>query len=305
MKPSFWLLVWSTLLAVSSTHIAHAQILDNNEGNTFGEDPFFNADFIARNKIKQIHGELSTKKERDRIRKGKMEYDYHFEEDGKMEFQLNSMLRTEARTDSSFIHYYYREDGTIETKRLNDTYGFYSYDYETDAEGQVVKETYFRDENVGTSRFNFQLGKQYIISSEAFAYENIGDSIIVKQVFNNYGKAYMEHRKYYNKLGYKTMEESRYIIGNRRSRTTFEYDEKGRISKKIEQHDLRNDKQTITTYLYDDVGNLLEENIYQNDTHVTHREFLYDERMFLSAIISKDVATNIISIVKYTYTFYE
>ncbi len=296
-----WILVILVFFSVNTS----AQILDNSEAKTFGDDPFFNSEFIIQNRIKSIHGILSGKKSLDRIRQGKLEYQYDFDNAGQLTLQLMAMRKQSDRIDSSLICYEYSNSGALTTKRRNDAYGFYSYSYDLNEADQVVKETYYRDENTGVSRFDFQLGKQYVISSESFSYAQPNDTIKRQKVYNNYGKAYMENSTYYNGLGYKLREESRFIVNGRRSRTLYSYDERGRINKKVEYPNIADTATVSHTYSYDEVGNLLEENTYHSGVHKTVRQFLYDENMLMTAMLAKDVSSSYITIIQYTYTFYE
>lgn len=296
---------WIAALLVLITGTLQGQVLDNSEGKTFGEDPFFNQQFIQQNKIKTIVGNMSTKELKDRIREGRLEYQYHFDADGKLSDQMMAIHRRDGRVDSTVVSYEYNAANHLTRKRLNDSHGFYSYSYELNDAGQCTKETYFREENIGPSRFEFKLGKQYVISSESYSYGAPSDTMKRKKVYNNYGKAYMREDTYFNTLGYKLMEEVKYIVNGRRSRVFFEYDEKGYVSKRIDQPSLRDTTKTISTFTYDEVGNLLEENIYRNDKHLTIKQYLYDDRMLMKATLTKDVETEVITIVQYEYTFYE
>ncbi|MCC7454261.1 MAG: hypothetical protein IT222_08860, partial [Crocinitomix sp.] len=50
---SFWIFI--TAFNVSG------QMIDMSEGKTFGDPPFFNQEFVKRNKLKTISGYYSTK----------------------------------------------------------------------------------------------------------------------------------------------------------------------------------------------------------------------------------------------------
>jgi YD repeat-containing protein len=296
---------WIAAIIIILSGTAQAQILDNSEAKTFGEDPFFNRDFIERNKIQSIHGMMSGKKTMDRIREGKVEYHYQFDESGKLSMQLMAMRRNTGRIDSSIVNYEYSPKGTVTKKRRNDAYGFYSYSYELNEDEKVIKETYCRDENAGPSRFEFKQGKEFIISSESFSYEQPSDTIFVQKVYNNYGKAYMVNSTFYNFLGYKMRDESRFIVNNKRSKVMYSYDIRGRINKKVEYKSVGDTANVTHKYSYDEVGNLLEENTYHSGVHKSVRQFLYDENMLMNAMLTKDIETSFISIIQYTYTFFE
>jgi len=72
------------LIITTGMCIAVGQMLDNTEGKTFGETPYFNEAFVKRNKIKTLKGYFSTKATMDYIRKSKDVYYYEFNEAGQL-----------------------------------------------------------------------------------------------------------------------------------------------------------------------------------------------------------------------------
>ena len=292
------------LFLVTCSQLGFGQMLDNRECKVFTEDPFFNTQFIAQNKVKSMHGTLSTKKEMDLIRKGYLEYQYTFDRRGRLSSQFSAFGKPSNRIDTIVLSYDYSIDNLVTRRRKNDVHGFFSYDYEYEGANRS-KETYYRDENVGPSKNQFELGRRFIITSESFTYEKFSDKQEKRKFYNNYGRVYKEEITYYNDLGYKVEIESRFIITNKRSNIKFEYDEKGRVSKRTEKYDITKPSNYVSTYAYDEVGNLIEENKYRDGKHVSIEQFLYDGRMLISASVSKDIPTNLITIIKYDYTFYE
>lgn len=292
------LLMFTGVLPVS------AQMLDNRECKVFTDDPFFNTDFIFRNKVKSMHGVLSTKKEMDRIRDGYLEYEYRFDSIGRLSSSFNAM-ESGSRIDTAVINYIYDVKGDMAILRRTDVHGFFSYHYEYDNLHRKSHETYYREENIGPSKFQFKLGKQYIIASESFKYDTINAKKHRVKYFNNYGKAYLEKISTYDDFGYLKEEAYRYILNNRRRTISYEYDEKGRTSKRTDLSTIGGKNEVVDTYTYDDIGNLVEQNRYRNGKHITVKSYLYDGRMLVSASVEKDVATTLITIIKYTYTFYE
>ena len=297
-----WCGVWLMVLMAFG---AQAQMLDNRECQVFSEEPFFHTNFMAANKVKAMHGQLSTKARMDRIRKGHMEYHYVFNKDGVLQYQSSSMSRGNEKIDTVVIAYHYDEEGRETTRRKNDVHGFYSYDYRYNEEGDLSEETYYRDENLGPSKFEFELGKRFIISSETFTWDKSYPGEERQRIHNNYGKAYMERSFRYDDDGYRIEVQDRFLRNNRTSTIQYEYNEKGHVSKKIEKTSLGGDNVTETTFLYDEVGNLIEENFYRNGTHISNKQYLYDGRMLINATLEKDVATEIITILQFTYEFYD
>ena len=191
-------------------------------------------------------------------------------------------------------------------KRRNDSYGFYSYNYEYDSTGQTTSEKYCRDENTGPSKHHFELGKQYIIVSESFKNEWLSDLELKKTYYNNYGRPYQEKYTRWNEMGYLVEEETVLLMNSKRNKTKYEYDEKGQVVAKIHSSNITGNSELRYEYLYDEVGNLMESNEYRNGKHITKRTVIYEEKtMLMKAIIVKDVATEYMSIVRYYYEFYD
>ena len=245
-----------------------SQILEMNKP-LFSDDPFFNTSFIRANKIKSITGSRSSKKVRDIIRKKGLDYQYRFHKNGLLKEQLATFYGLGNQKDTNITAYHYNSKGALISKRKNDQHGYYSYNYLLDALGNIIKETYCRDENKLTSKNEFQLAKQYIIKSDSFSYHQLNEQQIKKIFYNNYGKSYKEQFNYYNEYGYLIEEYTKFLIGNTKSKITYEYDEKGRIIKTENFSNLSENKKITNVYSYDEVGNVLEIKVYNNDKYIT------------------------------------
>jgi hypothetical protein len=281
-----------------------AQMLDNSLGKAFSDTPFFNREFIQKNKVKVIRGKRSSKKEMDIIRNKGLETFYEFDRNGNLSKQYSSFATEGGKIDTTFIEYKYDEYNRLKLLRRNDVHGFYSYEYEYDALGNVVKEEYFREDNEGSSRYDFIPGKRYVIVSETYSYEWMGQ-VLKKNSYNNYGKKYKEEFFYYDENDYLIEHSSKLIINNSRSKTTYSYNEKGLIREKIVIDNLAREHEFIRIeYSYDELNNLEEEKEYASDTYRFNRQVMYLPNMLIRALLTKDVDINFIRIVEYSIDFY-
>jgi len=83
--------VFSFLIIFLLPIISFTQLIDNSRAFVFNDDPFFNTLFIKNNKIKSIHGIISTKKELSAIKKTNLVFHFDFNEKGELIKQYNSV----------------------------------------------------------------------------------------------------------------------------------------------------------------------------------------------------------------------
>ncbi len=297
------LLISFTLLFFTS--LGYGQMMKVKTGEFQIEEPHFNKEFMARNGIFQIRGALSTKKEMEPIRKKTERYHYEFDTSGEMVLQMTMLGLPGTGKDTSLVRYEYDNTLSLKTKRRNDPYGFFSYHYAYDSLGRPVKSSYYRDENLGPTRYEFQQGESYAITGETYTYTDLGNGLFEKSFFNNYGDPFKKEQWQYDSLGYLVEVSSHFLISNRRSRISYAYDEQGRTVERATTNDLaRGDTERIE-YIYDEVGLLLSQKVHRNGEHIKLIEYLYDmSTMLLKAELTKVMDNNFIRIVQYKYSFW-
>jgi hypothetical protein len=281
-----------------------AQMIDNSQCQAFTDEPFFDEKFIRQNKIKRINGSVSTKGELQAIKNRDLVSNYEFDTLGRLIVQLGS-FNTMGNKDTVINAFVYNHKNQVLTKRTNDTYGFFSNNYEFDPQDRVISKTYCREENNGPNRYHFQLGKQYIIIKETFRYW-ISDSVIIKSIYNNHDRMYQQQTYFYNELGLLIAEENQYVINHKTSRIEYAYTDLGKVASKtlFREYNNRDNFERIE-YRYDALGNLEYIDEYKNDKHTVHKEVLYDKSTYmLKALLVQDKLTNIITIIKFSVEFY-
>ncbi len=280
-----------------------SQMIYNHIGEVFSDDPFFNNAFIASNKLKSLNGVISSKKELGAIQSSRLVQGYQYNLKGQLVSQYNSKLQNKKR-DTSFTYYQYNNEGQLILKRISDSYGFYSYSYEYDSLGQMSKNTFSREKNIGKSKANFILGKQYIIFNETYKYEK-SDSLMIKVIMNNNQRPYQKNTYKYDKLGYLKEEKTQLLINNKTHLTLYNYNEKGGL-KKVENFKQQSKSPYKTVkYQYDEWGNLTYMDEYKDGIQVIHKEILYDpSTLVLKTILSQDLVSNLITIIKFKPKFY-
>lgn len=281
-----------------------SQMIDNSQSNAFTDEPFFNTDFIKRNKIKSFTGKVSKKRDLQPIVDQGIEYYYEFDSEGRTTMIL-STFNSFNHKDSLIKTFEYDDKGRMTAKRTNDSYGFYSYNYKYDSLGRIIEESYCRDENCGPSRFRFKLGQQFSISTEKYSYIEKSKQESIREYKNYAGNLYQEKIFMKNYLGFLTEEITRITLNGRETKIVYEYDEKGRMSKKTDISEFMGKTEISNAFQYDDFGNLMEEQIYRNEKLTTMRSMIYDKMSgLLTALVAKDMSSEVITIVKYSYEFY-
>ncbi len=303
-KTSFFVLTmhFIKLLILSISISGFGQMLDNTNGKTLGETPFFNEDFVKRNKLKSMKGSYSTKADLDYIRGTKDVYYYEFNENG----QLIKEYRTQYK-DTIISHYTYNDEGQIAELRRSDNGGFYTYIYTYDESGRVLSKEYRRDLNKTGDKMNFQLDRTFSVNTEHFSYMDFDGMDYKKVFYNGIGKVYKEEFYYHNEFGNLKTQESRLKMGTGFSKTTYTYDFKGRVASKKEENQTTSKSVSEWRYEYDEFDNVLAQFYYRNNEYMTEHQIVYDESTYmLGAIILRDEPTNFVTILQFTeYTYFD
>ncbi len=263
--------------------------------------PHFNEQFIARNNISAIHGELMLKKEHEPMRIRKEKYLYRFDAQGRLIYRNSSYGQPGSGRDTASIYLTYDDQGELQNRLRNDLNGHFAFEIDRDEQGRPIRETYSRIENTGNDRYNLIPGATTEISDEHFTYEQVNDTIEKKIYLNSLGLPFREQYFTKDELGYLKSIEDRYLISNKRSRILFYYDDNGRLAERVHQSDLAKDRKTRKIWRYDKVGNVIEGELWHDDVQVDREEYLYEEAtMMLKARLTKDLETNAINVVRFT-----
>lgn len=281
--------------------VLFGQMLDNSKGETFSEKPFFNVSFIKKNKIKEIKGYFSSKASMSGIQPSDDIYVYQFNRKG----ELTKEYKT-AYGDTIVNQYSYDKSGNLIQIRTSDKYGFHSHLFKYDSINRIIAKEYRRDLNKSGDRINFELGKSFHISGETYSYEDtpIG---LKKYYYNSTGTVYQTEFFYRNEDGYLLKQDSKLKTGSGRSKTIYKYGDKGLMSEKSNETYLTRKTNSKTVFVYDEHQNVLAQHYYRNGDYITEFQIIYNNQTgLLSVILTRDVKTNFITILKLTdYSFYD
>jgi len=282
------------------TSFCFSQMLDNSMGETFSNTPFFNTDFIKKNKVERITGYYSTKAELATIKKSNNIYVYQFNQKG----ELITEFKTKNK-DTIVSQYRYDDNGNLSEIRKSDKYGFHSYHYTYDSIHRMISQEYRRDINKTSDIINFELDKSYYISSEFYSYTTT--PIGLKKVYlNSKNKIFKTEFIYKDEDGYLLKKDHQLKTGSGRGSTTYKYGDKGLITEKFTETHIIGKTTTKMVFEYDEFENVLAQHYHRNGVYLTEYQIIYDEKtLLLSAILTRDVNLNFITILKFSdYTFF-
>lgn len=291
------------LLFCLSINQLFAQMINNESGQIFTETPFFNEKYIRSVKLKSITGTISSKKELGAIKSSGKKEAYIFNENGNLTVHYMSS-KTKNKPDTTFTFYEYNLKNENTIFRVSDSYGFYSYSKKYNDLGKLINKTYSREKNASKSKINFKLEEKYVIFQESYLYEN-KDSIIEVTTLNSNGRPYQRQIYYYDSFNYLFKIHSRLLISNSTKYEKYTYNDRG-LLKSIQYFNNENETPIKELrYDYDEWGNVTFMDEYKDNVRVIHKELLYDpSTLILKTILSQDLVSNLITIVKYKPEFY-
>ncbi|MDC0520568.1 hypothetical protein OAN44_00400 [Flavobacteriales bacterium] len=291
------------LLFCLSINQLFAQMINNESGQIFTETPFFNEKYIRSVKLKSITGTISSKKELGAIKSSGKKEAYIFNENGNLTVHYMSS-KTKNKPDTTFTFYEYNLKNENTIFRVSDSYGFYSYSKKYNDLGKLINKTYSREKNASKSKINFKLEEKYVIFQEGYLYEN-KDSTIEVTTLNSNGKPYQRQIYYYDSFNYLFKIHTRLLISNSTKYEKYTYNDRG-LLKSIQYFNNENETPIKELrYDYDEWGNVTFMDEYKDNVRVIHKELLYDpSTLILKTILSQDLVSNLITIVKYKPEFY-
>lgn len=286
------------LLGLVLSWTASAQLLDNSKGTAFTDVPFFNESFIRNNHLKSLKGTYTFKKMGDIMRQTNYVYVYEFDSLGRLS-QSYETRKSEAGKDTMVLAYGYDRAGRLEFIRRKDGNGFLSTHYAYDSLGRKTREEFRRDIDSTGSLLHPQFERSTVLNFETMAYQDYpGQQKMI--VSNNYGFPYLEETSYFNADQYLLEKEERLKMTSQTIRHTYEYNQRGWISKisSVSLQDAGNNQEL--RFRYDEQGNLIEKHIYKNGVFTTDIQVIYNlQTGLLTSILTREVSSNFISILRF------
>lgn len=280
----------------------NGQVLDNRNGEAFTDKPFFNKTFIKENKLKSLAGTYVYKKKNDKMRETTFNYVYNFDTEGRLISTFETRTDDGTKDTTWNLYTYDDHDNLVEfRKTVENGYNIERYQY--DSIGRLIAKKYYRaysdTDSIGASH-------ELLFNNERFRYVEY-DNQLKRTHYNSYDLPFMEEYFNYNELGYLVERIERIKMTSTIYTYTYEYNEKGQLSA-IRKGTNKNDEfLEELEFSYDELGNLLEKNIYRNGTFMTDIQVIYNSRSkLLATTITKQVSTGFLIILRFRdYSFYD
>ncbi|MEY3198621.1 MAG: hypothetical protein RJA13_579, partial [Bacteroidota bacterium] len=172
--------------------------------------------------------------------------------------------------------------------------------YTFDSKNRITKEENYRE-----YRDSLGVMQKILLNSETMVYEDF-ENQTKKTTFNSYGLPYLQEFSYYNEFGYLMERRERLMVTSEVTSQKYEYNSNGWIAvlRTFKQNTEKPVEEIVFTY--DENGNLIEKHIYQEGIFTTEIEVLYnDKSKLITYVLTRDVATNFIQILRFnTLTFF-
>ncbi|MFT6998817.1 MAG: hypothetical protein ACJAQ4_002580 [Cryomorphaceae bacterium] len=267
----------------------YGQLITLPEGKSFESESKFNPIFIAANNISEIEILDELKPDGEKIIPTGRKVIYKFNVEGRT---VSIQEITKSR-DTLLTIFEYTE-GRLSCEVKNDASGLFSYCHTYDKTERPYSLKYSR---LGKKR---QENQSTQISTETFEHK-VYDTQLHSTQFNTSGRPYRKEIRYYDADGYFLKYVSDFVMTSRREEEKYSYNDHGLLSEK----DIKRPNEEFSRhYEYDEVGNLLAEELHKGGAKVERREYVYrGEDMLLQAELTRDEIKQAIRIQSYTYRF--
>jgi hypothetical protein len=271
-------------------------------GKAFEEQPFFNPKELKSKKVKEIRCTYFQKKTGDIMRDQQKTSVYRYNEKG----YLASIFEIQHKTlDTSYFQYIYSTKGLLKTLRKNNYAGFSSTNYTYDSIGQVIKEEYFRDKLISGNLENPIFKQDSLIDFETTRYKSYPNQK-KKIVYNSYGNPYIDYISYTNAKGQIIEIAKKLKMTSEINETKYYYNTSNQIDSLVRFSSATPKETESVHFKYDAKNNIIDKKTYINKKLIYRTEYLYNAQTgVISSIILQEVATNLLSIIRFETIYYE
>ncbi len=284
---------WIVFLVINF-QFAFGQMINNLSGDAFTDKPFFDLDFIKRNRIKSLEGNYSKKKDGDVVRSTNDFFKYTFDTIGNLisTIQVKSDL---GKKDTTLNQYIYNENNLLIIHRKTENGGITAYHYQYDSLNRIISIEQKRD----VLDLKGELTSSISINKETMKYFKI-DNGFKKVTYNNYGLPYMDEFETWNADGYKLEEIQKLRMGSTEYKKKFFYNEKGLLSSWGKYYNNSEKPVQEAQFKYDSFGNIIERMNYSDGNFIGELQIIYDTKtQLLGSTVEKQAGGNLLIILRF------
>lgn len=247
----------------------------------------FNAVFLKNNRIASISIDEQEKRTGLPIKSLNKTKTYYFDSNGQC---------TEIVTSSQF---WGKRDTILEYFGLQAEMAYVRKDQRGLYREQITSSgdttTVCRYRNDGTSDADTWISCEYTVAIQRTP------AMVEYVIHNEEGKPYLSHLYTHNESGYLVEHRERYTISGKESVVTYSYNDQGYVAEKKRTEGATTELWKFS-YLPDGT---LETVLYYKDANLTwRREMVLDGNGRISAMLTRDEATEAIKIEKFSYSYY-
>ena len=295
-------LILSFFLVYSFT--TKGQLINNNLGKAFEEQPFFNAKEIKQKKIKEIRCTFYEKKTGDIMRNLNKKSNYYFNDKGYLinVFEIEGLGK---KADTTYYEYKYSPKGLLKLFRKSNKSNFSSTIYSYDTIGHIIKEELYHDILLNKNLLNPYFKQDSLIDYETMRYKSYTNQL-KKIVYNSYGTPYLDIITFTNPEGQIIEIDKKMKMTSEINETKYYYNSINQLDSLVKFSSLNPIETESRNFKYDDKKNITSKKSYTSKKLIYNTEYLYNKKTgVLSSIIQQEVATNLLSITSFETIYYD
>ena len=283
---------------------AKGQLINNNLGKAFEEQPFFNAKEIKQKKIKEIRCTFYEKKTGDIMRNLNKKSNYYFNDKGYLinVFEIEGLGK---KADTTYYEYKYSPKGLLKLFRKSNKSNFSSTIYSYDTIGHIIKEELYHDILLNKNLLNPYFKQDSLIDYETMRYKSYTNQL-KKIVYNSYGTPYLDIITFTNPEGQIIEIDKKMKMTSEINETKYYYNSINQLDSLVKFSSLNPIETESRNFKYDDKKNITSKKSYTSKKLIYNTEYLYNKKTgVLSSIIQQEVATNLLSITRFETIYYD
>lgn len=272
--------------------LSFAQLFTNEEGEVYTDEPFFNAEFIRKNDLKQIKGRYSIKKSGEVMKELEAYEVFTFDSLGRL-IERYETYPFDGSRDTMFWKYVYNDRGRLIYRSYGSNRRWQYWTYLYDEKGRVVSYDVFRQVK------EFGEVRAYKQKTQTYTYEK-READSLKIINNSFDLPFQEERLVYDDAGRLIVRDKRFITNNHGWIDSLHFDKYGRLLQITHQSTREEMPKDKHVYVYDENGNPLSKDVYRYRRHAEEYQFIYNSKTgYCSAVLSRDPATENIVVLRF------